>query len=199
MNRNLRDNIKITVTKHKVTKILKNKEKENETENIFEKLRAKNFTNSVKDINLQAQEAWWTPNSMNTNKTIIILIIIPLKTTNSEKSLGKASHIGNNDLNCSWHLITKKKKKPENQTMHLKFWNKNKYKLKILNSVKISFKNEIKWRHFQTKGTNLFQYPALWKVLIKEVLQADGNMNLQEGMKNIRNVLKYFYDRMMEK
>lgn len=58
MNRNLRDNIKITVTKHKVTKILKNKEKENETENIFEKLRAKNFTNSVKDINLQAQEAW---------------------------------------------------------------------------------------------------------------------------------------------
>ena len=58
MNRNLRDNIKITVTKHKVTKILKNKEKENETENIFEKLRSKNFTNSVKDINLQAQEAW---------------------------------------------------------------------------------------------------------------------------------------------
>lgn len=33
----------------------------------------------------------------------------------------------------------------------------------------------------------------------KGVLQADGNLNLQEGMKNIRNVLKYFYDRMMEK
>ena len=30
-------------------------------------------------------------------------------------------------------------------------------------------------------------------MLIKEVLQADGNLNLQEGMKNIRNVLKYFY------
>ena len=58
MNRNLRDYIKITVTNHKVTKILENKEKENGTENIFEKLRAKNFTNSVKDINLQAQEAW---------------------------------------------------------------------------------------------------------------------------------------------
>lgn len=197
MNRNLRDYIKITVTKHKVTKILENKEKENGTENIFEKLRAKNFTNSVKDINLQAQEAWWTPRSMNTNKTIIILIIILLKTTNSEKSLGKASHIGNNDLNCSWLLITKTNK-PENQTMHLKFWNKNKYKLKILDSVKISFKNEIKWRHFQTKETNLFQYPALWKVL-KEALQADGNLNLQEEMKNIRNVLKYFYGRMMEK
>ena len=50
MNRNLRDYIKIIVTKHKVTKILENKEKENGTENIFEKLRAKNFTNSVKDI-----------------------------------------------------------------------------------------------------------------------------------------------------
>lgn len=58
MNRNLRENIKITVSKHRVTKTLENKEKENETENIFEKLRAKNFTNSVKDINLQAQEAW---------------------------------------------------------------------------------------------------------------------------------------------
>lgn len=58
MNRNLRDNIKTTVSKHHVTKTLENKEKENETENIFEKLRAKNFTNSAKDINLQAQEAW---------------------------------------------------------------------------------------------------------------------------------------------
>ena len=58
MNRNLRDNIKTTDSKHHVTKTLENKEKENETENIFEKLRAKNFTNSAKDINLQAQEAW---------------------------------------------------------------------------------------------------------------------------------------------
>lgn len=58
MNRNLRDNIKITLTKQDVTKILENKEKENGTENIFEKLRAKNFTSSVKDINLQAQEVW---------------------------------------------------------------------------------------------------------------------------------------------
>ena len=65
-----------------------------------------------------------------------------------------------------WTLITHThKKQPGNQTMHLKFWNKNKYKLKILDSVKISFKNEIKWRHFQTKGTNLLQYPAQWKVL----------------------------------
>ena len=93
---------------------------------------------------------------------------------------------------------SQKKKKTENQKMHLKFWNKNKYKLKILDSVKISFKNEIKWRYFQTKGTNLLQYPAQWKVL-KGVLQADGNLNLQEEMKNIRNVLKYFYDGMMEK
>jgi len=35
--------------------------------------------------------------------------------------------------------------------------------------------------------------------VLKEALQADGNLNLQEEMKNIRNVLKYFYGRMMEK
>lgn len=52
MNRDIRDNIKRANTQ--VTGVLE--EKENGTEKNFEKLKAKHFINSVKDINSQVQK-----------------------------------------------------------------------------------------------------------------------------------------------
>ena len=46
-----------------------------ETENLFEKLMEENFSNLVKEIDIQVQEAQRVPNKLNTRTTLRHIVI----------------------------------------------------------------------------------------------------------------------------
>ena len=65
-------------------------EKEQETENLFEKTMKENLPNVVKEIDMQVQEAQRVPNKMDTKRPTLRHIIIKMPTVKDKEKILKA-------------------------------------------------------------------------------------------------------------
>ena len=84
--RSLWDNFKHT----SIIWVPEREEKEQEIEDLFEKIMMENFPNLVKGIDKQAQEVWRVPNKINPKRTTPGYIIIKLpKVKDKERILNK--------------------------------------------------------------------------------------------------------------
>ena len=66
-------------------------EKEQEIGNLFEKIMKENFPNSVKEINLQVQEAQRVPSKMDTKRPTLRHIIVKMPKVKDKKRILKAA------------------------------------------------------------------------------------------------------------
>ena len=67
------------------------KEKEQEIENLFEKIMKENFHNLVKEIDMQVQEAQRIPNKMDAKRPIPRHIIIKMPKVKDKERILKAA------------------------------------------------------------------------------------------------------------
>ena len=65
-------------------------EREQETENLFEKVMKENFPNLVKEIDIQVQEAQWVPNKMNPKRPTPGQLIIKMQKVKDKERIWKS-------------------------------------------------------------------------------------------------------------
>ena len=66
-------------------------EEEQEIENLFEKIMKENFSNLVKEIDIQVQEVHRVPNKMDTKRTTPRHIIIKMPKVKDKQRISKAA------------------------------------------------------------------------------------------------------------
>ena len=66
-------------------------EGEQETENLFENIMKENFSNLVKEIDMQVQEAQRVPNKMNAKRSTLRHIIIKMPKVKDKERILKAA------------------------------------------------------------------------------------------------------------
>ena len=64
---------------------------EQEVENLFEKIMKENFTNLVKEIDIQVQKAQRVPNELDPKRTTLRHIVIKMPTAKDREKILKAA------------------------------------------------------------------------------------------------------------
>ena len=72
-------------------KVPEEEKKEQEIENIFEKIMRENFPNLAKEIYIQVQEAQSVPNKMDTKRSTLRHIIIKMPKVKNKERILKAA------------------------------------------------------------------------------------------------------------